>query len=137
MPHHDNRIAGVARYAWIRTALAIAALLLGLLALAVTLEGVSGRANAPTALTTLINLVTAVCGIAGAIGYGRGKQWGVYSFALSVGGHWVAHGLLLLSAIASDRLSPGAIVGLAVVPVIAVAILIGMTRQRAPITHDS
>jgi len=99
-----------------------------MLALMVALEGVLGRVNAPTTSTTIFNFGTAVFGLAGAIGYWLGRKWGVYSFALSVAGHVVAHVILFLSAIASGRGSPSAVIGLAVVPVIASAVLAGMIR---------
>jgi peptidoglycan/LPS O-acetylase OafA/YrhL len=115
--------------------LTLAALLLSVVALIVTIEGLSGKVNAPTAQTIIFNFATAIFGIVGAIGYWRGRRWGVYAFALSTLGHIAAHTMLLLSAVAVGRTSPSAMIGLAVIPVVAIVILVGMIRLGLPRAH--
>src|SRR5256885_15709552 len=87
------------RRSFVRLILLMVAFLLGALALAAALAGLAGRGGPTDQSTAWLNLITGITGVAGAIGYMLRKTWARYSYGVSVLGHLIAHGLLLLSAI--------------------------------------
>ena len=104
---------------------------LGTLALASAVFGLAGRGGVADQSTAWLNLITGITGVAGAIAYMLNKRWARYSYGASVLGHLISHGLLLLRAISSARFSAGAVIGLSLVPALAVGVFILLERQRS------
>ncbi len=102
---------------------------LGALALASAVFGLAGRGGPTDQSTAWFNLITGITGVAGAIGYMLNKRWARYSYGASVLGHLISHGLLLLRAISSTRFSVGTVIGLSLVPALAVAVFILLERR--------
>ena len=120
---------------WIAWAITGLAFLLGLIAVIVVIEGLRGSPRASDPWTNGLNLLTGLAGIGGAAGYGLRKRWGVAAFGLSVLGHFVAHLLLMASAIAHQRGSIFSLGGLSVIPVMALLVWLAMvweSRRRSP-----
>ena len=128
--HQESQTVPRPRHSGQRLMALIVAFSLGMLALAVGLTGLLGRGSTADQATVWLNLVTGLTGVAGAIGYMLGKRWARYSYGASVLGHLIAHGRLLLNAIAAARVSLGAIIGLSLVPALAAGVFIWLERQR-------
>jgi hypothetical protein len=109
-----------------RWGIMLGAFLLALFAAIVVLEElVSGKLGESFG-TAVINILTALAAIGGAFGYAFRRRWGIPAFGLSVLGHFIAHTILILTAIAADRVNVFAIGGLSFIPVVSLMVFIGM-----------
>lgn len=118
------------KHSWLDWILIAAALVLGLVALLVVFEDLSGRNPSSSLATTLFNLATGLCSLGGGIGFALHKRWGAAVFGISVLGHICAHGLLLASLFSQNRASIFSIGGLAAIPLLAAAIWVAMRWRR-------
>ncbi len=99
---------------------------LGVVAVAAALVALGPAAHAADRVAAVPNLITGLASLVGAVGYGARKKWGLYAYALSCLGHGLIHGAFLAAALQAGRFSPVSAVGLAVVPVAALVVLVGM-----------
>jgi len=105
-------------------------LCIGILAVLLGLGGLLGKGGAGDRATALPNLLTGIASIAGAIDYLRLKKAALPVYALAVIGHFVTHGILLVSHLGSGRMTVAGMVSMWIVPVLALCVLIGIERQR-------
>ena len=113
------------RFRWV---IVLAASLLALFAAIVVIEEiVSGRMGGGLG-TAVINLFTALAAIGGALGYAFRRRWGIRVFGISVLGHFTAHTILILKAIAANRVTVFAIGGLSFIPMVSLIVLMAMVQ---------
>ena len=115
------------RVAWVYVLVAI---MFGVLALIIVLQDVGGQNKNATTWITILNLVTGLFSVGGALGYSLRKNWGLVAFGLSVLGHFINHGYLMVSLIHVGRASFAGLIGLSVIPILAGGTLIGMILER-------
>ena len=108
---------------------AVFSLLIGLFALLLAGFGFTGKGGENNVASALPNLITGLASIAGAAGYLALKKWAVPVYFIAVLGHFISHGLLLHSHLATGRVSAGGVFFLMIVPALALAVLVNMFRQ--------
>ena len=101
-------------------------LLVRAMALVAAKVGFAGKGSA----AAWPNLLTGVALFIGTVGYFMLKKWAVPVYRVAVVGHFVSHTTLLSLRSGSGHVTLPMIVVLAIVPLIALAILVNMERQR-------
>ncbi len=106
------------------------ALLTGVIALFAAKVGFQGRGSAADGATIWPNLITGSASLVGAAGYLQLRKWSVPIYAVAVAGHFASHLQLLAMRAGSGRLTVANVVLLALPPLLALAVLTNMWRQR-------
>jgi hypothetical protein len=106
-----------------------AAVGLGALAVFAAWQGFLPGAREVDATWAVPNLLTGLASLAGAVGYGLRRRWGVILFALSVLGHFAIHAVFVLKALEAGRATPISLGVLALVPLVALVVLASMAWQ--------
>ncbi len=107
----------------------LAALGLGAVAVFSAWQGFAPAAREVDATWAVPNLLTGLASLIGAVGYGLRRKWGVAVFALSVLGHILIHSAFVLKALDAGRATPISLGVLALIPLVALAVLVSMAWQ--------